>query len=62
MGVVTEGLDVELARLQDRGTGGMTPPATPRQRWICGAEFMRGRHWVPRGPGRGRCRMASVAV
>jgi hypothetical protein len=27
----TDGLDGELARLQDRGTGGMAPLATPRE-------------------------------
>jgi hypothetical protein len=41
---VTDGLDGELARLQDRGTGGMAPLATPRQPRIrCGARA--GRHW-----------------
>ncbi len=29
MGAVTDGLDGELARLQDRGAGGMAPLATP---------------------------------
>jgi hypothetical protein len=34
----TDGLDGELARLQDQGTGGMAPLAMPRARnWPCGA-------------------------
>jgi hypothetical protein len=60
---VTDGLDGELARLQDQGTGGMAPLATPRQRWTCGAvpvlavtsgPTRAGRRRGPAGPKSGR--------
>ena len=38
---VTAGLDGELARLQDQGTGGMAPLATPHKRQTSGTAFMR---------------------
>ncbi len=52
---VTGGLDRELARLQDRGTGGLAPLATPRQRWTLRCCVRLGRHRVRCDPGRG-CR------
>jgi len=37
-----DGLDGELARLQDQGAGGMAPLATPPARlWTYGAVFVR---------------------